>query len=305
MEQTVIFRDFQEVQTEDFNNLQAYARQSFDDLVNDAVTASLRYSGFNTVQSNTAEITVAPGRFYGPNANGEIGAIFTLPTTTIMSLVQYLAVSTQRILTLVVYGTEDQVDTETRDFLTNTTTLQTEPQAVAMTDSRDAVLAIVAGAESSAPAAPAIASNQVPIANIVMSNTGVVSVTMLTTAQVTSTEDLNERLEVIEEWDASTGTRISTLASDIAALAKEIKGLDSISQQLIVEMVQDIAQLKAVAGLPRLLFAVRLGELPLSRCHQLRHQQRAIAWFQRHDLLRLALPAAECRRVCSVVVQSP
>src|ERR1035437_1653705 len=201
MEQEVIFRDYQETQTEDFNNIQQFARQSFDDLVGDAVTASLRYAGFNAVKSNTAEITVAAGRFYGSNTSGKIGAVFTLPTQTVMSLVQYLAVSTHRILTLVAYGVENQSNNETRDFLTNTTTLQTEPQSVAMTDSRDAVLAIVAGAEAGAPTPPAIGTSQVAIANILISTTGVVSVTMLGAALVSSTEDLNSRLGVVETFD--------------------------------------------------------------------------------------------------------
>lgn len=248
MEKAVIFRDYQEAQTADFNDIQTFARQSFDDLVNDAVTNSLRYTGFNTVKSNTAEVTTAPGRFYGANANGVIGAVFTLTTSTIISLVQYLAVSQQRILTLVAYGVENQVDVQTRDFLTNTTTLQTEPQAVAMTDSRDAVLAIVAGAESGSPTPPAIGTTQVAIANILMSNTGVVSVTMNPAALVTSTEDLDERVTVIETFDAQVGPRINALAADLAALANALAGLAN--QGALIEIIQDVAQLKTKVGLP-------------------------------------------------------
>ena len=217
MEKQVIFRDYQKAQTVDFNNLQDYTRQSFDDLVGDAVTASLRYAGFNTIKSNVAEITVAPGRFYGANADQQIGAVFSLPTSTIMSLVQYLCVAqtTTRILTLVAYGVEDQVDVETRDFLTNTQTLQTQPQAVAMTDSRDAVLGIAAGAESAQPVPPVINVGQVAIANIIVNANGVLSVSMLPAGQVTSTEDLNTRLLDVEAFDLAVEAQVSTLASDL------------------------------------------------------------------------------------------
>jgi hypothetical protein len=249
MEQQVIFRDYQEAQTADFNNLQSYTRQSFDDLVNDAVTESLRYSGFHTVQSNTAEITAAAGRFYGANANGEVGAIFTLPHSTIISLVQYLAVSTQRILTLVVSGVETQENIQTRDFLTNTTTLQTEPQAVAMMDSRDAVLSIIAGAEAASPSAPAIGVAQVAIANILISTTGVVSISMLSTALVTSTEDLDARLLVVETFDQQVENQVSTLASDLAALANKIGNAGSVLP-LVIELMQDVARVKTLMGLP-------------------------------------------------------
>lgn len=252
MEQQVIFRDYQKVQTDDLNNIEVYTRQSFDDLVGDAVTASLRYAGFNTVKSNTAEITVSPGRFYGANSNNQIGAVFTLPTQTILSLVQYLCVSqvTQKYLTLVAYGSDDQVNTQNRDYLTNTQTLQTQPQAVAMTDSRDAVLAILAGAEASTPVAPAINVGQVAVANILVNYAGVVSVTMLTAGQVTSTENLNERLSVVETFDTQVGPRFDSLAADLAALANQVAGLGRFSNTIIDELAQDVANLKDLAGLP-------------------------------------------------------
>lgn len=251
MEQTVIFRDYQQAQTTDFNNIQSYAQQSFDDIVGDAVTASLRYAGFDTIQSNPVEITVSPGRFYGANNNSEIGAVFTLPTQSIISLVQYLAVSsvTQKILTLVVYGVVDQVNIQTRNYLTNTQTLQTQPQSVAMTSSRDAVLGIAAGSESGSPQPPGIGVGQVAIANIVVNSTGIVSITMLQAALITSTEDLNNRLEVVEEFDAQVGPRLTALASDLASLQNEINQ-NNVSQNVIVSLMQDVAQLKVLAGLP-------------------------------------------------------
>lgn len=252
MEQTVIFRDYQKAQTEDFNDIQSFAQQTFDDLVGDAVTASLRYAGFNTVQSNTAEITVAPGRFYGTNTTNEVGAIFSLPTQSILSLVQYLCISqaTQKILTLVVYGSVDQTNIETRDFLTNIQTLQTQPQAVAMTSSRDAVLAVVAGAESAIPTPPVINVGQVAIASITVDANGIDSVTMLPAAQVASTEGLNGRLTVVEGFDAQISPRLASLASDIASLANQLAAL-SPATTLIIELMKDVALLKATAGLPQ------------------------------------------------------
>jgi hypothetical protein len=251
MEREVIFRDYQKAQTEDFNNLQDYAKQTFDDVVGDAVTASLRYAGFNTVKSNTAEITVSAGRFYGANSTGSIGAIFALPTQSIISMVQYLCISqvTTKILTLVCYGVNSQVNVETRDYLTNTQTLQTQPQAVAMTSSRDAVLGVVAGAESGNPTPPVIGVGQVAIANIIVDANGIDSIAMLPTSQVTSTEDLNSRLEVVELFDDQVGPRLTALASDLASLQNQLNGLN-LSQSAIVQLMQDVSVLKVLAGLP-------------------------------------------------------
>jgi hypothetical protein len=248
MEKMTVYRDYQEVQTSDLNNTQIFTRQSLDDLVNDAVTRTLRYSGFTTVKSNTAEITVSPGRFYGANGTNQIGAVFTLPTTAIIGLVQYLAVSTRRILVLSAYGIENEVSIETRDYLTNVTTLQTEPKAVGMVNSRDAVLSIVAGAEGADPQPPSIGSTQVAIAQILLDSAGVVSVTMLPAGLVTSTEDLDSRLDIVEVFDALIGPRVQALAADLADLANRISRTGNMN--IIIELMQDMSEVKTKVGLP-------------------------------------------------------
>lgn len=248
MQDMVVFRDFQEQVSADHNNIQLFARKSFDDIVHDAVTASARYSGFNTVKSNQAEITTAIGRFYGANSLGQVGAVFAKNAPTVISLVPYLAVSTTRILLLTASGSEDETDIQTRDFLTNTTTGQTEPQAVPMQLSRDAVLNIVAGAESGTPNAPATPSGQVAIASIVIDTTQVVSVTMLPAGLITSTENLNSRALVLEAFDALIAPRVTALASDIAALMAKLQ--TQASRELLIMISSDVALLKAKAGLP-------------------------------------------------------
>ncbi|WP_200888556.1 hypothetical protein, partial [Staphylococcus aureus] len=146
MEKTVQFRDYQEEQAADHNDLQSFARASIDHLVQDAVTSSRRFSGFNTVKSSQAEITVSPGRFYDQG-----GAVFNKDAATVLSMVSYLAAASKRYVVLSAYGNENETDIEERDFLTNVDTGATEPKSVAMTRSRDAVLTIYSGAESPDP----------------------------------------------------------------------------------------------------------------------------------------------------------
>ena len=64
MEQEVIFRDYQEQQAQDHNDIQSFARTSLDHLVGDAVTASRRYAGFAAAKTTQTEVQVSPGRFY-------------------------------------------------------------------------------------------------------------------------------------------------------------------------------------------------------------------------------------------------
>ena len=219
-----------------------------DDIVHDGITRSIRYAGFTTVKSNQAEIQVSPGRFYGPNVNGQVGAVYTLPTTTFISLVTYLAATSTKILTLVAYGVETQTDTQTRDFITNTTTRQVEPQPVPMEVARQAVLAIIQGNEGADPQPPTVPASQIPIANIVMDDNGVVSVTMLPAGLVSSTEDLDVRLDVVEAFDGQIGPRVAALAADLADLANQIK--NNGSKDLLIQVTQDVARVKNILKLP-------------------------------------------------------
>ena len=49
MERTVIYRDRQELQSADLNNMQDFGRASMDHIVRDALEAGKAYSGFSAV----------------------------------------------------------------------------------------------------------------------------------------------------------------------------------------------------------------------------------------------------------------
>jgi hypothetical protein len=55
VEKQVIFRDYQEQQAIDHSNLQDYARDSLDHVVNDAVTAGRRYAGLAVTKTAQTE----------------------------------------------------------------------------------------------------------------------------------------------------------------------------------------------------------------------------------------------------------
>ncbi|UZE51127.1 hypothetical protein ONR75_11220 [Rhodopseudomonas sp. P2A-2r] len=243
MRQQVIFRDYQEEQAADHNDLQAYARRSMDDIVRDAVTATRRFAAFDIVKSAQVEVTVAPGRFYDQG-----GAVYARETALVQSLVTSLAAASKRIITLSVYGQENETDTAERDFLTNVETGATEPDSVPMTRSRDAVLAFTAGSESADPQPPTIPATHVAIAQIVVDTLQVVSVTMVETNRVASTDDLDQRADVLEEFKRKIEPRITSLASDLAALAA--RGASGLQKSAFASMFLDLARVKEKLRFP-------------------------------------------------------
>jgi len=64
MERTVIYRDRQELQSADLNNMQDFARTSMDHIVRDAVESGKAYSGFSATKTAATEITLSAGRLY-------------------------------------------------------------------------------------------------------------------------------------------------------------------------------------------------------------------------------------------------
>jgi hypothetical protein len=243
MEKLVKFRDYQEEQAQDHTDLQEYARASLDHIISDAVTATRRFSGFNTVKSAQAEITIAPGRFFDVT-----GAVHARNSSLVQSVVSYLAASTKRIVTLTAYGVENDSDVEERDYLTNVETGATEPKAVAMTSSRDAVLAFEQGNESADPQPPTVPAGRIAIAHILLDTTQVVSVTMVDANKVSSTENLDQRSKVLEAFKDQIGPRVASLASDLAALAARIG--QQTGKAAFARVFQDLARVKEKLRFP-------------------------------------------------------
>lgn len=243
MEKEVIFRDYQEQQAQDHIDLQDFARTSFDHLVNDAVTATRKFAGFNVVKTAQTEVQIAPGRFFDV-----LGAVFARGTTLEQSLVPYLPAVASRIVTVSAYGVENETDVEERDFLVDVDTGRTEPSAVATVRSRDAVLVFTQGTESADPQPPALPTTHVGIANLLLDTLQVVSVTMLIANEVASTEELDLRTDGLELFRTQIEPRVASLASDLAALSAR---LDGAAKQIdISQIYADIARVKVRVKLP-------------------------------------------------------
>jgi hypothetical protein len=238
VESQVIFRDYQEQQAQDHNDLQDYARRSLDHLVLDAVTAERRYAGFNVTKTGQTEIQIEPGRMYDV-----LGVVHARNTTTTQSMVSYLASALRRYVLLTAVGQEVETDVEERDFIIDANTGATEPRAISTTSARTAVLTFTAGTESGDPVVPATPVGQVAIAQILVDPTQVVSVTMIEANEVTSTDNLDLRTNAIEAFDAIIGPKVAALAADLADLRNKIALLGN--SRLLIAVAQDVARVKA------------------------------------------------------------
>jgi hypothetical protein len=243
MERQVNFRDYQEQVASDHNNIQAYARQSLDHIVSDAVTQSRKYSGFLVSKSAQAEVTVMPGRFYAAG-----GAVYARANSQVQSLISFLPAAAKRIVAVSCYGSDQDTDIEERDFLVDVTTGATEPDAGAMTSARTAVISFTSGSESADPQPPPLPDTHAAIAYILLDPTQVVSITMLTDNAVASTENLDGRARALEAFRAAIEPRVSSLASDVASLANDLKRRSLATD--LSKLYIDMARVKDLLAIP-------------------------------------------------------
>jgi len=242
MEKRVIFRDRQELQNVDLDNIQEFASSSMQHIVNDAVSDSRHYVGLTVSALSATEARIAPGRFYTS------GAAYISEQEQTLNLYQYMPNTSKRILVVVTGGDTVETDIEPRDFLIDLETGTTEPQAVAMQSLRKGVVAIIPGEESVAPQVPAINTDLLAVAYIHLSTTGIDSIEMVEGNQLPQLRKVEERLGEVEAWKGQADPRIATIASDLAALTD--RTTDKADRRHIVEIGRDLARLKEAQNLP-------------------------------------------------------
>ncbi|WP_409560192.1 hypothetical protein [Hyphomicrobium sp. MC8b] len=243
MERLVNFRDNQEQQADDHNNLQAYVRESFDDLVFDAIENNKAYAGFDSTATATTEVTSQPGRLY---TNGAVHIQLDAVKTELFT---YLPTVTKKKVVLVTWASETgELQVEGRDFLINVDTGETQPKSVPMESRRVANVSPRAGVESPDPQLPPIADTELAFAIVTLNPNGIESVEMVAENRRPRLSDVADQLKLIIDWKEITEPRITTIASDITNLANQVNGVAN--NRDLFNLFADVARLKEIAELP-------------------------------------------------------
>ena len=244
MERKVNIQDWQKVTVEDFNNFGLFPRYSFDHIVGDTLVPSMAYTGFTTVQTAPAVVTVGNGRLY------HAGLVFYNDSEggASLDLLGVLPVVTRRYVGVVVWGQEIETDTEPRTFLTDPVTRATVARVVSTENRRWANVSTVVGAEGPDPQHPSVASNTLAVAWILLDSTGIVSIQMVDENRAPNLSDLDARMNEMDAWRTQTASRLDTLATDMAALAARLNG--TASMKFTLKIASDVARVKEVLNLP-------------------------------------------------------
>lgn len=242
MEKQVIFRDRQELQSADLNNIGEHASGAMRHIVLDAVSDGLHYTGGTVSARSATEVDVASLRFFNS------GMVYASEQVQTLNLFAYLPLTTQRCVAVVIWGEEVETNVEPRDFLVDLTTNATEPQAVAMQRARLANINLQPGTESVDPQPPAIQSATLAIAYVYLTPTGIDRIEMQSGFVLPNLKLHELRLFEQEAWRSVAEPRISSIATDLAALGRRTDSM--VQRDAVVEMANDIARLKSRLNLP-------------------------------------------------------
>lgn len=210
----VLFRDDQKLTTTDLNNLGLFPRQTFDALVEDAISQLRYFTGFTVTKTGQTEITISPGRYWAG------GPVFVKSDPTVQNLLtggNYMPVVTRRKIAIVTYGEPIETDVEERSFIIDDAG-NTEPQSVPMERLRAARVALVAGAESPDPQKPTLDVGVIPVGWITLTTSGVLdgSIEMAEDYRLPSVESLKQKIADLQAWRALTGQILDTIQTELA-----------------------------------------------------------------------------------------
>lgn len=235
----------QKVTVDDLNNFGLFPRASLDALTAGVVGTTPKYSGASVSISATTKVLVQTpaylirdGRWYVNRVEGgvEVDLLGSLP-----------AAGFKRIASLTLTGSEISDAVEERDFLTNPVTRATEARPTATRSNRYAQVNVVAGAAAVDPAEPAVPAEHTVFAHVVLTPTGIESVTQVTANRLPQLIDVDGRLVVVEDWKALTAPVIEGLKSDVAKLMAQGKG--KADRSILTYLLEQTARLNEEAGI--------------------------------------------------------
>ena len=238
------FEQDQQIAEPDLNNIGKFARASLDHVVRDAVEPGKKYVGFNVAQNGAAQVTVGEGWYYNAGRvyhRGDQGG-------TDIDLITLLPVTVQKIVSIVVWGQEVDASLEPRTFLVDVETEQTEARTTATQTRRVANLDTVSGLESADPVPPALSSDVIAIAHVVLSPAGIEEIRPVTANRLPSVADNRNRIGALELFRQTAGAAIDTLRTDLAGVAAKQRGMAKRAE--VYEVAADVARIKDEIGLP-------------------------------------------------------
>lgn len=241
---------YEENVPEDVNNLQLYVQDSIDHIVQDAIMVAPKFTGFTVGKSAPVEVTVQPGRYYSE------GRVYAKNDSHQFNFVANLPVTNKRVAVISVWGREIETDATPRNVLIAASSTPTnpvyQPQILEKTHMREAALAVTFSNEAPDPSMPVVEATMLPIAKVVLNNTGVESIEMMLQNVLLNLASFDGTLDAFTAFEKWAEGILGSMTSDIAGLWGKLRGISGADHQLTGRMLGRLAILESKAGVPSL-----------------------------------------------------
>ena len=240
--QTVV--DRQVLEARDINNIGIWSWLDVDSIIQDGLTTTPGYAGFNVAPAqNNINIVVSPGRFYN-GANG----LFHQTSTDTFILTGFTPIQNKKIIAVTVKGETTPGAGEQRSVAISVDDDTGEPQQVMTQMIRKATVEVTQGAESADPQIPGLPANSILVATVLMNPSGIELITMNPATLLISGKKNSEDIGSLNAFRGTILPVVNGLVSDLANLTA--RTLDRASRQDLARGLIDIARLKEKADLP-------------------------------------------------------
>ena len=244
MEKKVIYRDRQEITVDDLNNAQDFSDIAQQHIVMDAITGERQFVGLVVTKKSATEIEISSGRLW----EGATGCVYELAQPLVQSLFNMLPLSDEKWLAVTVFGVTKDEHIQPRDFLIDTQTGQTQPEAVAVERHRVVTTHIASGLESPTPQKPEPPTGYTLIAHVRLTPSGIEEIILNEKGVLPRLDRVAAQVWDIQRWRAQISPRVDTLTTDVAGLQAALRG--SGQQQQYRELAAALARLQEQMSLP-------------------------------------------------------
>jgi hypothetical protein len=226
----------------DWNNMGIFAVNAMDALGLDILGADRGWAGMavSRESSNSVRVTLGrawkDGKFY---ANVEDDSI-------VVSLATVAPTLAELIVAIVVTGAETLDGEEQRTFKTSGPgePLAKTPEPWKTEVRRALTVGYIPGSDAVTPQPPFIEPNYIPVAYVRMTTTGIPetgAITMLTDFQLPTQQGMQARLLSLEAFRQTIGSRVETLAGDLAAIGSRVDRLNVPAVRQSMSLIAEIA----------------------------------------------------------------
>lgn len=246
MEIRVPFRDRQEVVPDDLNEIQDSVQSSIDHLVADAISTERRFTGLQVTKETSTSLRIGVGRLW------QDGKAYIFEDEATLSIQNKLPVANRLILSVYAFGQTIETDVQERNFVTDISVFPPigTPDSVPMKEVRLANVNVSAGIESVDPVAPALPSNALLIATVLLTTTGIPDggIVRAQPNVLPNLEQHEAQLKELAVWRSQNNAKVDALTSEQAALNARTQG--KADQTVVNGIMVEFAKVKRILNLP-------------------------------------------------------